>query len=339
VNILLDKGPAKKSYMNSMGGGIFLEHANTKYGLFENIAFPDYYDNGTLKRCILTQRNTVTIPCGTFIPQYVDDGKRKILTKSITFHKNGNILSIVLQDITPVNTSLGRIPAEMITFYESGEVRRIFPSFGILNAFWTEKDEHCISPELKMDLPFGSFNGKVINITFFETGELKSFTLWPDDTIIIKTPVGDIQTRIGFCLYPDGKIKSVEPYITVNVDTPIGIVPAFDPDALGIDGESNSVVFSEDGSIESLITSMVQITVTCHGGRKIVHSPTFKCSNYFDDKRAVVPMNISFLQGWVYFGQRRREDRDTKYKISECSFKIDHFDTQDCHNICDDCFH
>jgi len=317
----------------------FLETANTKYGLFEDIAFPNYYNNGALKRCILTQRKTVTIPCGTFIPQYSDDGKRKILTKSITFHENGNISSIVLQDITPVHTSLGRIPAEMITFYESGALRRIFPSFGILNAFWTENDEHRISPELKLDLPFGSFNGKVINITFFETGELKSFTLWPDDAIIIKTPTGEIQTRIGFCLYPDGKVRSVEPYITINVDTPIGIVPAFDPDALGIDGECNSFVFSEDGSVESLLTSMAQITVTYNGGEKFVHAPSFKNSNYYDDKRAVVPMKISFSQEWVYFGQRERKTTDAKYKISECSFQIDHFDTQNCHNICDDCFH
>jgi hypothetical protein len=191
---------------------------------------------------------------------------------------------------------------------------------------------------LQVDLPFGSFNGKVINIIFYETGEFKSFTLWPDDSIILNTPAGKIQTRIGFCLYPDGKVKSVEPYFTVNVDTPIGIVPIFDPDALGIDGESNSFVFSEDGSVESVVTSMAQVMVTCYGGEKIIHAPSFKNSNYFDDKRAVVPMKISFSQEWVYFGHRRCEETDAKYKISECSFEIDHFDSQNCHNICDDCF-
>jgi antitoxin component YwqK of YwqJK toxin-antitoxin module len=318
--------------------GNSMEMANTKYGLFKDITFSDYYSNGNLMRCVLKQRNAVSVPCGTFIPQYVDDGKRKILTKSMTFHENGNLSSLVLQETTLVNTSLGRLPAEMITFYENGAVKRIFPSFGIVNAFWTEKDEHRVSPELEIKLPFGKFSGKVINLTLFETGELKSITLWPDDTISVHTPSGEIPTRIGFCLYPDGQIKSVEPAVLIHVSTPIGNVPAFDPDALGIDGDYNSLVFEKDGSVSSLLTHTAQITVIRGGEVPVVHAPTFGGSDYFDDKKAVVPMKIRFANGYVSFGNRKTKSTDARYKISECSFQIEYLDVKDCHNICNDCF-
>ena len=249
--------------------------------------------------------------------------------KSLTFYDNGNIASMVLQNITYANTSLGVIPAEMITFYESGAIKRIFPSFGTVTAFWTEKDEYLISPELKLNSPLGAFHGKLINIKLYETGELKSMTLWPKDTLLIKTPTGEIQTHIGFCLYPNGKIKSVEPFHGVNINTVIGTIPAFDPDALAIDGDSNSLVFSEDGGIESLLTTTVQITVTYHGAR-MIHMPSFKQSSYFDDRLAVEPMKISFSNGLVQFGRRKRETTDASYKISECLFKIETFDTQGC---------
>jgi antitoxin component YwqK of YwqJK toxin-antitoxin module len=319
-------------------GGDYLETASTNYGVLKGIASAEYHENGILKRCILKQKNAISIPCGIFIPQYKDDGKRKKLMKSMTFYESGNIASMVLQDPLSVNTRLGSLPAEMITFYESGTVKRIFPVFGSISAFWTEDDEYNISPELQINLPFDVFKGKVINITLYENGELKSITLWPKDTILIKTHAGEIQTRIGFCLYPDGKIKSVEPYSALNVNTPIGKVLAFDPDALGIDGESNSLVFSENGSVKSLLTSMVKITVFCRDGKEIVHKPSFKRSYYFDDKLAVVPMKISFFDGCVCFSKRKSEKSDAEYKISECSFRIDDFVTKDCHNTCDECY-
>ena len=315
-----------------------METANTKYGLFKDITFSDYYSNGTLMRCILQQKNAVSVPCGTFVPMYKDDGKRKILTKSMTFHENGNLSCLVLQETTLVHTSLGRLPAEMITFYESGAVKRIFPSFGMVNAFWTEKDEHRVSPELEISVPFGKFNGKVIHLTLYETGELKSITLWPDDEIPVETPSGIMQARIGFCLYQDGKIKSVEPALPTDVDTPIGIVPAFDPDALGIDGENNSLVYAEDGNVASLLTGTAQITVICAGAEPIVHAPSFCGSSYFDNKRAVVPMRIRFEKGYVYFGSRKRKDTDVRYKISECTFQIEYLNREDCCNLCSDCF-
>ncbi len=121
-----------------------------------------------LKRCIL-KKNTINIPCGILIPQYEDDGKRKKLMKFITFDKNWNIASIVLQESLSVNTRLGSFPAKMITFYENGAVKRIFPVFGSVSAFWTEEDENNISPELQINLPFDVYKGEIINITLYET--------------------------------------------------------------------------------------------------------------------------------------------------------------------------
>ena len=96
-----------------MKDGDYLETASTNYGVLENIAFAEYHGNGMLKCCILKQKNTINVPCGIFIPQYKDDGKRKQLMKSMTFYENGNIASMVLQDSLSVTTKLGSFPAEM----------------------------------------------------------------------------------------------------------------------------------------------------------------------------------------------------------------------------------
>jgi hypothetical protein len=309
---------------------------DTKYGIIKDIAFEEYYQCGDVKRCVVREKNQISLNCGTFIPQFKDDGKRKKLNKSITFYENGNISGMILQDSASVTTVVGELPAEMVTFYESGAIKRLFPVFGSVNGFWTENDEYRISPQIQFDLPFGSFNGKVINIAFYETGEFKSVTLWPKDSFVVKTPVGEINSRIGFCLYPDGAIRSVEPRDTVSVETPVGFLPAYDPDALGIDGDSNSLVFANYGGVESLLTSKAQITVK-YQGKEYIHMPTFKKSNYFDDRLAVEPMKISFSNGFVRFGKRKSNNPDAEYKISECSFKIGTFDTQNCFNTCDDC--
>lgn len=313
-----------------------METANTRYGLLRDLSFAEYFDNGVLSRCVTHQQSPISLPCGTFVPQFEDDGKRKKLTKSLTFYESGAISSIILQDVSNVLTKIGSFPAEMIMFYESGAVKRIFPVFGCITAFWSQEDEYEFCKTIDLPLPFGTIHCKVINLAFYETGELKSVTLWPKDYLKIPTPTGELLTRVGFCLYHSGNIKSLEPKVPVGVKTPIGTIVAFDPDALGIDGESNSLVFSEDGSVKSLLTSCAQVTVCTSDGKKTVHAPTFKDSFYFDNKQAVVPIKLSFANGWVKFSGGKQSNKGT-YEISAASFIIEDFQVLDCYNTCEDC--
>lgn len=310
---------------------------DTQYGILKGIALSDYYANGMLMRCVLHEKNTISLPCGDLVPQYENDGKRKNLVKSITFYPSGKIASVVLQQIEYVDTSLGKLPAEMITFYENGMIKRLFSTFGSISGFWTEKDERKISPEVKLALPDTFFDGKVINISFYDSGEFKSLTLWPKDTIILHTPAGVMRSRIGCCFYKNGRLKSAEPCSPLEVNTPAGVIPAYDPDALGIDGNCNSLNFYEDGSVKSLLTSLAKVVVTGVDGKLHIQEPTYRSSYYFDGRQAVVPMKISFSADLVLFGSRKDNARQAAYCLSDSKFKVEPVDVTSCRNICEEC--
>jgi hypothetical protein len=309
---------------------------DTNAGILKDIALAEYYAAGSLKRCIVKQENRIDLICGALIPQYLDDGKRKKLVKSLTFYENGSLESIVLQDFTWIQTKAGRIPAEMITFYESGAVKRIFPSFGSISAFWTEKDERQISPAFSLELPFGSFHGKAINVMFYESGDLRSLTLWPQDSMCVDTPAGKIWTRIGCRLYADGKIQSVEPLNPVPVNTPIGYIPAFDPDANGIDGDKNSLVFLENGTIKSVVSASAVIAVIEKDGKTGVHTPAISNSDYFDNAYKVVPLKVEFADNTVFI-ENKQGKIQAMYSISDCKFSIESFNREGFKNTCHEC--
>jgi hypothetical protein len=309
----------------------------TKYGFIKGITLAAYFDDGNLERCAVNQKNAISLACGTIVPQYKDDGRRKKLVKSMTFYPDGVLESAILQDITLIETGLGRIPAEMITFYEDGTVKRIFPSFGTISAFWTEEDDRELSPELTFDLPFLHFHGKAVNLMFYPSGTLRSMTLWPGDSVAVDTPAGTVPARIGFSLYPNGKIRSVEPLEPVPVSTPIGIVPAYDPDALGADGDRNSLVFSEKGYVQSLLTSEAGVTVML-GTEKIgEYAPLSKSCDYYDNILALEPLEISFTNQTVSFGRRKGSKEKSRYSISECEFLIHPINTDGFCNTCKEC--
>lgn len=312
----------------------------TDYGTLEGVTHAAFHENGRLARCTLRQPNTITLPCGTFVPQYEDqyddERRRKQLTKSLTFYEDGTISSMVLQDVARVKTSIGHLPAEMVSFHENGAVKRIFPTYGTISAFWTEVDERRMSPDLSLDLPTGIYNGKAINLTFYPTGQFKSITLWPGTFLTVPTPLGDVQTRIGLCLYEDGSIKSIEPNSVVNVPTTLGTIPAFDPNALGMDGGTNSLVFGRDGSVESLFTSTIQVSVTSQEGTEIVHAPAVRLG-HFADVMVADPMKISFSDGHVRFGARGKAAPSTEYRMADCTFSIDPLDASVSEDSCDAC--
>ncbi|MCX7921890.1 MAG: hypothetical protein N3B21_07765 [Clostridia bacterium] len=292
---------------------------NSKLGLLKGIESYSMYDNGVLKECILNEYNELETMYGTLIPQYDNSEARRKYVKSLSFYGGGQLQSISLEKQIDIKTPAGTFPAELITFYQSGSIKRLFPLNGKITGYWTEKDEYNLAKGLAVSFPFGSLTKKIIGIQFYKSGEIKSLTLWPDERVEIPSPAGMINTRIGLSFYPGGSIKSLEPESPVVVNTEIGEIYAYDSSAVGINGDINSLCFYEKGNIESLVTSTDIITVQCNG-KTITYGPSFRPSLLDYNKNEIVPLRLYFKDGFIMF-----EDAGNKaYDISECNFTIKH---------------
>jgi hypothetical protein len=290
---------------------------NTKYGFLSGFSSTELYPDGSLKECILSRYNTLTTPYGELVPQYENDGVRRRFTKSLSFFADGNLKSIALQNPAEIETSIGTFPAELLTFYESGRIKRLFPLNGKLSGFWNEADEYRLAQEFEFSFPFGGFNQKIIGVQFYETGAVKSITFWPKDWVRIQSPVGTIKVRNGISVYPEGSLKSLEPFQPTLVPTPIGAIEAYDVNAVGINGDINSLAFTSDGQVQGLLTSTAQITVTGEH-HKFIHQPGLSPSLFDDEKMETVPLKIEFSAGKIRFpGDSSRE-----YDLQLCNFTI-----------------
>lgn len=246
-----------------------LEIMETNYGPLLGVVNSDFYPDGKLKSCMLSEENTIETRSGRFVPQYGTDefGERqKKHRSSLSFHPNGEIKSASMQHPAPIQTSLGVFDAELVTFYEDGAVNRLFPLNGLVNGFWTENQERGMARKLDFDLSVGKFRAKVIGIHFYPDGTLKSLTLWPGEIIRLQTPIGEMDVRTGFSLYANGGIKSVEPARPTEIETPLGTITAFDPDVIGMHADRNSVQFSPSGELLSLKSLATGIIATAPDG-------------------------------------------------------------------------
>lgn len=295
-----------------------MEITTTKYGVLKGLSSAVYYEDGTIKECRLTTINNLETPYGILVPQYEDSSERRKHINSISFHNNGNLKSISLQNQVEIDTSIGTIPAELITFYESGSINRLFPLNGKITAYWTENDEYDLAKHIEFNISVGKFVQKIITIHFYENGATKSITFWPKDRISINSPIGTVVTRIGLSFYINGNLKSLEPYNPTPVKTEIGIINAYDTDAIGIHGDSNSLKFSVEGRIESLKTSTDKIEVLNKNGEKKIYSPKLKPSVIDDSAVDIVPLNIEFFNNRVRFNNNAEDE----YSINECEFTV-----------------
>ena len=293
-----------------------------------------YFQDGCVERCIVREKNELETPYAILVPFYKEEEGRRPLKKSVTFYRNGNLRSVVCQKSIPITTRMGVYPAEMVNFYQNGALWHIFPTFGTLSGFWSEADEYKLSPVLSFDLGFTSFSAKVIDIEFYPNGKFKSFTFWPQDQIPIQTPIGIMKTRIGMALHRNGSLLSAEPCEPWPIKTAIGDFTVYDPDALGMDGSKNSLMFYQDGRLCSFKTVDQSVRVRATDGKMAIYSPSYTRSDYFDDKKAVHPLYIIFEDAKVV----RINDDGYSYDISRCKFWIEPFDSSGAVNTCDECF-
>ena len=294
---------------------------NTKYGDLKGVEFRTLYSNGKTDGCLVQEENVLSTPYGELIPQYEaeDMGRRQL--KPFYFYKNGAIKSVPLQTQTLLRTPVGGIPAELVTFYDSGSVKRIFPLDGKLSGFWTAKNEFELAEEMTVESPIGSLRAKFIAIQFYESGALKSLTLWPGEFLTLMTPAGQIRVRTGIAFYEDGTIRSLEPAGVVQVETPIGKMTAYDNDPQGVHGDLNSLQFSPEGTVMALKTIAEEITVTDQLGNAHRFAPTLKDNPCGVERKIVVPMKVKFNEERIVF-----EDKQESFNLQQCKIEVRPYD-------------
>lgn len=312
-----------------------MSQISTRYGLLDGVDYIQYYPNGNVKQVILSKPNFVETPHGIFTPQFSDDGLRRKRVKPLLFYENGALKNLPLQEQAKVKTAIGVIPAELITWYDNGEIKRIFPLNGSLTGFWTEEDEYDMAPNLDFNFSCGSFRQKIISVQFYKTKEPKSLTIWPKDTVVIQTPLGPAEARTGMSFYAGGELKAFEPKRPIEVDTPIGRINAYDNTVIGIHGDSLSLQFNEFGRIKGLSTTLNSITVIDPAGNEHYYGPRLHTSLFNLNGKVLVPLKISFDVNLVSFG----DESEHIYDLRVCCFKIQKMDftAQQACTSCDSC--
>ena len=237
----------------------------TSFGVLGAVTSFSCYETGELKGVKLGDKNMVLTHAGELIPFYTETPRRKN-KESLTFHKNGLIKAIALEEQQEIMTPIGEFPAELVTFYESGELSRFFPLDGQISGFWSEKDEKELNIPFSFEFEFGAFTASLVGISFYKSGDIKSITLFPGEIININSPAGNLNAKTGFSLYENGGIKNIEPATPSPVKTPIGVLTAFDTQAVGISADDCSLKFDEDGRIISLINISDTIFVQSENG-------------------------------------------------------------------------
>lgn len=240
---------------------------------------------------------TVMTPYGELVPQHTTDSLRKKDILPVTYFENGMPKSVPLERQTTIETPSGPIPAELVTFHENGTVNRIFPLNGKLSGYWNESDEAELATPLTIDTPAGTVSARIISIGFHASGTMRSLTLWPGETVSMATPAGPVDVRIGMSFSPDGTLRSVEPDRPTPVRTPVGEALAYDPDAVGVNGDDNSLKFDSSGTVCGFSTVMTAITATRRDGTSEHYSPTLRESLCGDEETEPCPMRVAFEDG------------------------------------------
>jgi len=291
-----------------------MDTAVTRYGTLTGISTCSSYPDGSLRTAILHEENRLQTHVGDLIPQYrvIPQGERQRKHRSsVEFYEDGQLRSASLDLAMPIQTPLGTIKGELVTFYEDGSLKRFFPLNGQVDGYWSERNEGELAELLDFDLPVGKFRAKIINLFFYRSGALKSLTLWPGQVVTIRTPLGPMLVRTGFSLYEDGALRSAEPASAVELPTPIGSIKAFDAEMVGMNADLNSVQFTPDGRLRSVKTIHTGLRVLS-GGAESVIEPLETSSLINLNGLRTVPMRIDFEDQEIGVVARDTDRFDTR---------------------------
>ena len=270
---------------------------STPYGEICVAGPVEFHPGGGVRACVPAGRITLHTPLGPLVVQHSTDDLRRREVAALTFHESGALRCLSLEERTTVPTPAGPVGAEMLTFHPCGALARVFPLNGRLSGYWTEQDEARLAGPLALCTPLGPLAARVICLRFGPGGQLLGLTLWPGEAVDVPTPAGVLAARIGVALRPDGTLRSLEPAVPVAVPTSVGPVLAFDPDAVGVSGDVNSLAFGPSGAVERVVTGRTEVHARRADGWRAVYAPRSRESLCGDTAREPVPMVLEFGQG------------------------------------------
>lgn len=296
-------------------------YIQTPFGILNGISASSYYLNGNIKDVILNEKNMVVTHVGELIPYYSEETQRRKYKSSVSFFQSGLIKSVSLNEQTDIVTPIGEFPAELVTFYDTGELKRIFILDGKITGFWSEDDERNLNIPFSFEFDFSKFTAMLVGICFYKSGNIRSVTLFPKAVITVSTKnYGNISVKTGFSLYENGILKSIEPAVPTSIKTPIGVISAYDINSIGINADSNSIEFDEEGRLIKLTTSSDKIAVQKEDGVMKFMAPIEKKSPLDEDEIQIIPLQIIF--NYENDIATITDEKSYEFSMSKCKFNI-----------------
>ena len=270
---------------------------STPYGTLKSVINDEYYQSGQLKSAMMEEESVLETPYGRLVPNYSGSDVRKKYREAITFFEDGRLESIYLETPQPIQTSVGCMDGELITFYPDGGIKRLFPLYGQIGGYWTEENEYTLAKKVKLQLLNQVFDVAPLCIAFFPSGQVKSLTIWQRETIAVDTRYGQINSKIGFELFESGALKSIEPAFGTSLMTEYGRLYPYDSDNYRLHAEGNSLSFDEKGRLLSAKTIQSKIKIEKDGKEWFIQAP--KVQDPLTGARRLSSLNLIFEESFV----------------------------------------
>ena len=193
--------------------------------------------------------NTVNTKYGELRPYSGASDYRKKYRFAVDYYNDGSLRSVYLDEPEILEFPAGRFQTELITFYEDGNVKRIFPLYGQISAYWSIEEEAENAPYYDFNVSGDNLRIRPQCIYFYPSGKIRAVTLWPGDEIVVTTTAGKVKTRLGFELYESGSLRSIEPVYGTVIKTSKGDIQPYKYRPVMMHAENATLKFEENGNV------------------------------------------------------------------------------------------
>ena len=193
--------------------------------------------------------NTVNTKYGELRPYSGASDYRKKYRFAVDYYNDGSLRSVYLDEPEILEFPAGRFQTELITFYEDGNVKRVFPLYGQISAYWSIEEEAENAPYYDFNVSGDTLRIRPQCIYFYPSGKIRAVTLWPGDEIVVTTTADKVKTRLGFELYESGSLRSIEPVYGTVIKTSKGDIKPYKYRPVMMHAENATLKFEENGNV------------------------------------------------------------------------------------------